>query len=73
VKRSSYEPEGYDGHADYFAVYRPNADDVYLVADAPSSTMARQYERPETGHTKRANWHEESHIDTVLPDMIQTR
>jgi len=35
--------------------------------------MARQYERPETGHTKRANWHEDSHIDTVLPDMIQTR
>ncbi|QPV64588.1 hypothetical protein I7X12_08240 [Halosimplex litoreum] len=57
--------EGYEGDADYFAVYSPDLEETYVVsvAEAPETTMGLRVEETEKS-SPNINWAEDYHIDT---------
>ena len=63
-----YEREGYDGRAEYFAVYDPVNDNRYLipVSDAANGTMEIRFREPKTGQRAGINWAEEYLLEERL-------
>jgi hypothetical protein len=71
VKNHGYERESYTGKIEYFAVYNPINEDVYLVSihEATTSSMTIRYKPPANGNWKNINWHENYRLDTVLSEL----
>ena len=53
-----YDREGYDGRAEYFAVYDPVNDTRYLipVSDAATGKMEIRFREPKNGQRVGINW-----------------
>jgi len=71
VKSDGYEREGYAGKIDYFVVYSPPTDVVYVVHvdEAGSSGMRLRYVAAENNQRARVNWHEEYRLDERLTEL----
>jgi len=65
VKNQGYEREGYDGKIDYFAVYHPETDGIYVVPihEVPENQMAIRYEEAPPGYESGVNWYEDYLLD----------
>jgi hypothetical protein len=60
----------YLGEIDYFAIYCPATNDVYMVAcDAttPKSVVALRIDPPRNGHFKRVRWASEHALERFDP------
>ena len=68
TKSSGYEREGYEENIDFFAVYAPLCDNVYLIPieNASKTQMTIRYEQSKNGNVKNINWHEEYLLDEIL-------
>ena len=71
VKSDGYERETYGDRIDYFGVYDPINDAVYLVLaeGVPSSSMSTRSESARNGNRANVNWHEDFLLDTVLEGL----
>ena len=72
VKSDGYERESYDGKIDYFVVYSPPTDEIYVVHidEASRSGMWIRFVEAKNNQRSRVNWHEEYVLDARLPELL---
>ena len=68
ARSSGYVRDDYTGEIDYFAVYAPSVDAIYLVpiGEAAKGKMELRYEKPANNQMVGVNWHEEYLLDEQL-------
>jgi hypothetical protein len=71
IRSDGYDRQGYEGKIDYFAVYNPALDEVYLVSieEAATGKMEIRHEAPENNQWDRINWHEDFLLDNRLSEV----
>jgi len=67
-RRDGYDRRGYDGYAEYFAVYDPINDNRYLipVSEAATGKMEIGFRAPRNGQRAGINWTEDYLFDEQL-------
>lgn len=70
-RRDGCERTGYDGRAEYFAVYDPVNDNRYLVpvSEAATGTMEIRSHEPKNGQGVGISWADEYRLDERLEDL----
>ncbi|MFB6178890.1 MAG: group I intron-associated PD-(D/E)XK endonuclease [Halorientalis sp.] len=68
VRSDGYDRAGYDGRIDYFCVYNPKLDEVYVIdiAEAASGKMEIRFRAPKNNQWNGINWHKEYLLDRFL-------
>lgn len=68
VRSDGYVRDGYAGEIDYFAVFAPNLEEVFLVpiCDAASGKMELRFEEPGNNQSRGINWCEDYRMESIL-------
>ena len=68
ARSDGYVRDDYTGKIDFFAVFAPTLEEVYLVSieDAAKGKMEIRFEEPANNQWAGINWHEDYLLDTVL-------
>lgn len=71
ARSEGYERDGYEGLIDYFAVYNPVLDEIYLVGidEASSGKMEIRFREPANNQQAGINWHTDFVLDHKLNEI----
>jgi len=71
ARSDGYDRKGYDGRIDYFCVYNPLLDEIYVVDidEAAAGKMEIRFREPKNNQWSGINWHEEFLLDDFLQTM----
>jgi hypothetical protein len=70
-RSNGYDRRGYDGRAEYFAVYDPVNDNRYLVpvSEAATGKMEIRFREPKNGQRRGINWADDYLLDERLEEL----
>ena len=71
VKSYGYERDDYVGEIEFFAVYNPRLDEIYLIPieQAPKTTMKIRFVDTANRQQKNVNWNENFLLDEQLDSL----
>lgn len=71
TRSTGYERDSYDGKIDYFAVYNPIVDEIYLVHidEAAKGKMEIRLCETKNNQTAGINWNEDFQLDAKLRQL----
>ena len=71
ARSDGYVRDDYEGDIDFFAVYAPSLEEVYLVPirEAAKGKMEIRFEEPGNNQRVGVNWHEDYLLEGVLESL----